>query len=227
MDWQALVVTLKMAFGTCIILLPMALVLGRYLARYEFFGKWLIEVVIILPLILPPTVMGYYLLVVMGSDGWVGSIFEHWLGVTLVFHMEGLILASVLFNLPFAIYPIQRAFLAIEPSILEAAALCGLSQFRTFVKIEFPLIWPGLVSALILVFTHTLGEFGIILMVGGSIPGETRTLSISIYDKVQSFDFAAAHTMSLFLLLFSTIVIVCLGILTKKQYGTKDGPHLV
>ncbi len=227
MDWQSFWVTIKMALATCVILLPFALILARIMARHEFYGKWLVEVLIILPLILPPTVIGYYMLILIGSNGVLGSFSETYLNVPLAFHMSGLVLASVIFNLPFAIYPIQRAFAAIESNLLEAGALCGLSRWQSFVKIELPLVWPGIVSALVLVFTHTLGEFGIILMVGGSIPGETRTLSIAIYDRVQAFDWNGANTMSLFLLLISSTVIYCLGFLSRLQYGKKDGPHIV
>ncbi len=208
MDWSAFSLSIQLAFGTLLVLLPLGLLIGRWLARTSFKGRTWIEAVILLPLVLPPTVMGYYLLVVLGR----GSAFGQWLAtefdVSLTFNFTGLLIASVVFNIPFMLQPIQRAFEAIPRNLNEAAQVSGLSTWATFLKVELPLAWPGVLSAIVLTFVHTLGEFGVVLMVGGSIPGETRTLAISIYDSVQSFDLQAAHHMSLALLMFSMVAVV-------------------
>ena len=133
----------------------------------------------------------------MGGASPIGQLYESWIGRPLVFSFEGLLLASVIFNIPFAIQPMQRGFEAIAPEVRDAAACCGLTRWRTLWRIELPLAWPGILSAVVLTFAHTLGEFGVVLMVGGSIAGETKTLSIAIYDRVQAFDMASAHVMAL------------------------------
>jgi len=159
---------------------------------------WL-EAGLALPLVLPPTVLGYYFLV-----GFGGTTV---LGIPLVFSFTGILIASLIVNIPFAIQPIQRAFESIDPQIREAAKVCGLSPWQAFRFIELPLIWRGILSASALTFAHTLGEFGVVLMVGGAIPGETKTASIAIYDRVQSFDTAGAGMLSLLLLAISLIAI--------------------
>jgi molybdate transport system permease protein len=188
-------------------LLPLGVWAGRKLAWSRFRGKSVVEALLALPLLLPPTVLGYYLLIAMGGNSpfgrWYGSVF----GQSLSFSFEGLLLASIIFNLPFAIQPLQRAFESIAPDVREAALCCGLSPMRMLFRIELPLAWPGILSAAVLTFAHTLGEFGVVLMVGGNIPGETRTIAISIYDRVQAFDTAAAGLMSTTLLLISLTAI--------------------
>lgn len=203
MDWTALGLSLRLAAWTVALLLPVGVLLGRFLARARFRGKSLVEAAVALPLVLPPTVLGYYLLVSFGARSPLGSLYASLAGRTLAFSFEGLLLASVLFNLPFAIQPMQRAFAAIPGSVLEAADCCGLSPWRRFRRIELPLAWPGILSALVVTFAHTLGEFGVVLMVGGNIPGETRTIAIAIYDRTQAFDPAGAGAMALALLLIS------------------------
>ena len=203
MDWQALILSLELAAATLAVLLPLGLCLARWLARSQFAGKAWIEALVVLPLVLPPTVLGYYLLVSLGGASPLGQWMQQTLGMTLTFNFSGLLLASVVFNVPFMVQPVQRAFEAIPPNLAEAAAVSGLSAWQTFWRVELPLAWPGVLSAMVLTFVHTLGEFGVVLMVGGSIPGETKTIAISIYDKVQSFDLPGAHQMSLLLLLLS------------------------
>lgn len=203
MDWQALVLSLELAAATLIVLLPTGLMLGRWLARTGFAGKSWIEALVVLPLVLPPTVLGYYLLVSMGGASPIGIWVRETFGVSLTFNFLGLLIASVIFNVPFLVQPVQRAFEAIPANLAEAAAVSGLSAWQTFWRVELPLAWPGVLSACVLTFVHTLGEFGVVLMVGGSIPGETKTIAISIYDKVQSFDLAGANQMAWLLLLFS------------------------
>jgi molybdate transport system permease protein len=202
MDWQALILSLELAFVTLGVLLPGGLWLGRWLARTQFAGKAWIEALVVLPLVLPPTVLGYYLLVSLGGASPLGAWARDVLGVSLTFNFAGLLIASVVFNVPFMVQPVQRAFESIPANLAEAAAVSGLSSWQTFWRVELPLAWPGVLSACVLTFVHTLGEFGVVLM-GGSIPGETRTIAISIYDRVQSFDLAGAHQMALLLLVFS------------------------
>ncbi len=203
MDWQALILSLKLAAVTLVVLLPAGLWLGRWLAYTQVAGKSFIEAVVVLPLVLPPTVLGYYLLVSMGGASPIGAWVQQNFGARLTFNFLGLLIASIIFNIPFLVQPVQRAFEAIPRQLGEAAAVSGLSVWQTFWRIELPLAWPGVLSACVLTFVHTLGEFGVVLMVGGSIPGETKTIAISIYDRVQSFDLAGANQMALLLLLFS------------------------
>ena len=197
MDWQAARGSRLVAFFTAVLLLPPGLWLGRWLALTDRRGKSLVEALLMLPLLLPPTVVGFYLLITLGQGSPLGAWLAARLDLRLVFSFEGLLLASVLVNLPFMVQPIQRALAAIPNSLREAAWVSGLSAWQTFWKIELPLAWPGLLAGIALTVAHTLGEFGVVLMVGGSIPGETRTLSIAIYDRVQAFDMAGAHLMAL------------------------------
>jgi molybdate transport system permease protein len=209
MDWSALALSLRLAALTVLVLLPIGIVVGRWLAFRRFRGRSAVEALLALPLVLPPTVLGYYLLVGFGGGSPVGQAWAALFGQSLVFSFEGLLLASVLVNLPFAIQPMQRSFEAISVEVREAAAVSGFSSWQTLWRIDLPLAWPGIVTGLVLSFAHTLGEFGVVLMVGGSIPGETRTAAIAIYDRVQAFDLAAAELMSVTLLVIS---LVALGI---------------
>jgi molybdate transport system permease protein len=196
MDWSALHVSLTLAVLTTLALLPVGLALARWLAVTAWAGRPVVEALLLLPLLLPPTVIGFYFLVALGQ----GSALGAWLassGIRLVFTLEGLLLVSVLVNLPFMVQPIQRAFAAVPHSLREAAWVSGLSSWQTFWRIELPLAWPGLLAGMALTVAHTLGEFGVVLMVGGNIEGETRTLSVSLYDKVQGMDLQSAHVMAL------------------------------
>ena len=203
MDWQALKLSLQLAAVTLVVLLPPGLWLGRWLAYGRFAGKAAIEALVVLPLVLPPTVLGYYLLVSLGGASPLGGWLAEHLGVQLTFTFPGLVLAAVIFNLPFIVQPVQRAFEAIPRQLGEAAAVSGMSAWQTFWRVELPLAWPGVLSAMVLTFVHTMGEFGVVLMMGGSIPGETKTIAISIYDRVQGFDLAGADRMAALLLLLS------------------------
>lgn len=203
MDWQALRLSLELSAWTVAILIPFGVLLARTLAFRKLRGKPLVEALVALPLVLPPTVLGFYVLVALGGSSPLGRAWSELTGRTLVFNFEGLLVASILFNLPFAVQPLQRAFDAVPMSLREAAWVSGLSGWSTFWRVELPLAWPGLLAATVLTFAHTLGEFGVVLMVGGSIPGQTKTIAIAIYDRVQAFDLDAAGVMSLALLLFS------------------------
>ncbi len=166
MDWQSLWLSVKLAAISVLVLLPLAILLSRLLAYREFHGKSWIEALIMVPLVLPPTVIGYYLLVGLGSESWLGQWLQQTLGAQLVFHFSGLVVASVLVNIPFAVQPIQRAFEAIPQDVRDACACCGMSRTKQLFKVELPLVWPGILTALVLCFSHVLGEFGVVLMMG-------------------------------------------------------------
>ena len=198
MDIDAIFLSIKLAFWTVALILPFGIWVAHRLLSLDRARPW-VEASLALPLVLPPTVLGYYFLVGFGG--------KSFFGIPLVFSFFGILIASLIVNLPFAIQPIQRAFEAINPEIREAAQVSGLSNWQIFRLIELPLAWRGIISAGVLTFAHTLGEFGVVLMVGGAIPGETKTVSISIYDKVQSFDTAGAGSLSLLLLGISLVAI--------------------
>lgn len=203
MDWVALALSLRLAVFTVLILLPAGILLGRWLALARFRGRAAVEAMLSLPLVLPPTVLGFYLLTIFAPDTPLAKVWQLLFGTPLAFSFEGLLLASVLINIPFAVQPMQRAFEAIPAEQREAAEICGARVWRMLLTIDLPQAWPGIVTGLVLAFAHTLGEFGVVLMVGGSIPGETRTVAIAIYDRVQAFDTAAAGQMAAMLLFIS------------------------
>ena len=188
MDWTALQVSLALGVGTVALLLPFGLWLGHLLAVRTFRGKLILETLVTVPLVLPPTVLGFYLLVTFGARSPLGRAFQDVAGQSLVFSFEGLLLAAAIANLPFVVQPIQRGFEAIPGDVRDAAACCGLTPWQRFARIEVPLAWPSILMASILTFAHTLGEFGVVLMVGGNLPGATRTLSVAIYDRMEAFD---------------------------------------
>jgi molybdate transport system permease protein len=216
-DWQSLRLSLWLALATGILLLPTGVLVGRWLARSTHPLKPLAEATLALPLILPPTVLGYYLLVALGGQSPIGQLYAGLAGRPLAFSFAGLLVASVIFNIPFAWIPTQRAFEAIPADLYDAARSCGLSRWRTLWRIELPLAWRGVLSGLIMTIAHTLGEFGVVLMVGGSIPGETKTVAISIYDRVQAFDLHAAGSMSAILLGASLVTLLATVWLTRAR----------
>ena len=217
MDWSALRLSAYLSLATALILIPLSIAVGRWLATSSHRFKPLVEAALALPLVLPPTVLGYYLLVSMGGASPLGSLYLQWTGHTLAFSFSGLLLASLIFNIPFAMMPIQRAFEAIPQELFDAARTCGLSRWRTLWHIELPLAWRGILSGLIMTAAHTLGEFGVVLMVGGSVPGETKTIAISIYDKVQSFDLQSAGVMSAMLLFISMATLLVTSWLSRSR----------
>lgn len=208
MDWTALWLSVQLSLATALILLPLGVLAARWLARSRHVLKPVFEAMLALPLVLPPTVLGFYLLVAMGGESVLGAWFQQLFGHTLAFSFAGLLVASVVFNIPFALMPMQRAFEAIPDDLHDAARSCGLSRWRALWRIELPLASRGILSGMIMTAAHTMGEFGVVLMVGGSIPGETRTIAIAIYDEVQSFDMQAAGTMSATLLVLSMLTLL-------------------
>jgi molybdate transport system permease protein len=217
MDGPAARVSLCLAALTALTSLPAALWLARWLATSSSRARPLAEAVLLLPLLLPPTVIGFYLLAGLGRASPLGAWLAEHLGLRLVFTFEGLLVASWLVNLPFMVQPLQRAFAAIPRSVREAAWVSGLSAWRTFWRIELPLAWPGVLAGVALTFAHTLGEFGVVLMVGGNIAGQTRTLSIAIYDRVQAFDNDAAQRISLLLVGLSLAALALVFALNRRN----------
>ncbi|WP_273462874.1 molybdate ABC transporter permease subunit [Sandarakinorhabdus limnophila] len=216
-DLTALQLSLALAAATVALLLPLALLLGHWLATTRWRGRALAEALLLLPLLLPPTVVGLALLIGMGPGSVIGRGWQAITGGQLVFSFAGILVASVLVNLPLMVQPAQRAFEAVGDDLRAAAASCGLSPLRAFTKVELPLAWPGLATGAVLAFAHTLGEFGVVLMVGGAIPGETATLSLAIYDRVQAFDMVGAGRLALLLLGISLIAITLLFLLGRKR----------
>jgi molybdate transport system permease protein len=216
MDWTALRVSLWLGAGTIAILLPAGIWVARWLARRDFPGKALVEALVNVPLVLPPTVLGFYLLVTFGARSPLGQAFQALAGQSLPFSFAGLLVASAIANIPFVVQPIQRGFEAIPAEVLDAAACCGLTPWRRFLRIEVPLAWPGILTAAILTFAHTLGEFGVVLMVGGNLPGQTRTLSVAIYDRMQAFDDRGAGIMAATLLAISVSTLMTTTALSRR-----------
>jgi len=217
MDWDAARVSLWLAAATAVSLLPPAVWLARWLATTAARARPVVEAALLLPLLLPPTVIGFYFLTGLGGASPVGEWLARHAGLRLVFTFEGLLVASWIVNLPFMVQPLHRAFAAIPRSVREAAWVSGLSPWRTFWRIELPLAWPGVLAGVALTFAHTLGEFGVVLMVGGNIAGQTRTLSIAIYDRVQAFDNAAAAQMSLALVLLALLALALVFALDRRN----------
>jgi molybdate transport system permease protein len=221
MDWAALRISLWLGVGTIVVLLPPGLWFGRLLAIRHFRGKLIVEALVTVPLVLPPTVLGFYLLVTFGSRSPIGQAFQALAGHPLPFSFQGLLLASAIANIPFVIQPIQRGFEAIPSGVRDAAACCGLTPWQQFRRIELPLAWPGVLTASMLAFAHTLGEFGVVLMVGGNLPGQTRTLSVAIYDRMQAFDDRSAGIMAATLLAVSVLTLMTTTALSRRLSSSR------
>jgi molybdate transport system permease protein len=218
MDWQAIGLTAQLAAVVSAILLVISLPLAHWLTFSRRRWTFLIEALVSLPLILPPTVLGFYLLLAMGSRSPIGRWWTELTGHGLAFTFEGLVIASVFYSLPFAVQPIAAAFAGVDRSLLEASATLGLSRWRTFRRVTLPLAIDGVVVAAVLTFAHTVGEFGVVLMVGGNLPGITRTVSIAIYDDVQAIRYAEANQTALALLAFSLAVLVAVYGSRRRSY---------
>src|SRR5262245_52461669 len=219
MDWQAIWLTVRLAAIVSAILLVVSLPLAHWLTFSRRRWKFLIESIVSLPLVLPPTVLGFYLLLAFGSQSVIGRLWTSWTGHSLAFTFEALVIASVLYSLPFVVQPIAAAFSLVDRSLIEASATLGASPFTTFRRVILPLSRNGVLTGAVLGFAHTIGEFGVVLMVGGNLPGSTRTISISLYDSVQSFDLAAAHRTSLALLVFSFLSLMLVYGLIRKPWS--------
>ncbi len=218
MDWLALSVTIRLACATTGILFVLGLPLAYWLSRTRWSGRFLVESVVALPLVLPPTVLGFYLLVALGPRSPLGSWIVSLTGQRLPFTFAGMLVGSVLGNVPFAIRPFVAAFSNVDQRIVEASWCLGVSRWATFWRVTIPLAKQGLLAGVILTFAHALGEFGVVLMLGGNIPGVTRTLSISIYDDVQSLNYESATRTSLLLLVVSFVVLCVTQRLTRRGW---------
>jgi molybdate transport system permease protein len=207
-DWQAFRLTIELAVVVSAILLLIGLPLACWIAFSRWRWKFVVEALVALPIVLPPTVLGFYLLVALGSQSPLGRWWQSLTGHTLAFTFTGLVVGSILYSLPFAVQPFAASFSSVDRQLLSASATLGASPLRTFFRVIVPLSTPGLVTGIVLAFAHTMGEFGVVLMIGGNIPGVTRTVSIGIYDQVQSSNYASANAMALLLLIF------CFAVLT-------------
>jgi molybdate transport system permease protein len=219
MNTEALLLSLRLSATVSLFLLALALPLAYAISFFHWRGKFLVESVVALPLVLPPTVLGFYALVAMGPRGPLGKFWQTLFGDPLAFTFTGLVLASMLYSLPFAVQPLVASFESLDRRLLDASAVLGADRPRTFLRIILPLAWPGVLTALVLSFAHTLGEFGVVLMVGGNLPGITRTVSIDIYDRVQTLDYTAAHQTALLLLLVSFVVLAIVYGVNRRAWS--------
>jgi molybdate transport system permease protein len=207
MDWTAIWLSVRLATTTTVVLVAIGIPIAYWIVYSTRRWKFLVEAVVALPLVLPPTVLGFYVLVAIGPLSPVGRAYARLVGHGLPFTFEGLLVASVLYSLPFAVQPFSTEFASVDRRLLEASWSLGVSPISTFRRVVLPLSTRGLITGIVLSFAHTLGEFGVVLMVGGNLPGTTRTVSISIYDSVQSLDYAAAARTSLLLLVVSFLIL--------------------
>ena len=217
-DWQAFRLTVELAVVVSAILFVVGLPLAYWIAFSRWRWKFLVEAMVALPIVLPPTVLGFYVLVALGSQSPLGRWWQSLTGHTLAFTFSGLVIGSILYSLPFAVQPFTASFSSVDRKLLAVSATLGASPLRTFFLVVIPLSVPGLLTGVVLAFAHTMGEFGVVLMIGGNIPGVTRTVSISVYDQVQSSNYAAANAMALLLLVF------CFAVLTVV-YGLNRRPN--
>ncbi|HEV8058341.1 MAG TPA: molybdate ABC transporter permease subunit [Gemmataceae bacterium] len=216
MDWTALSLTLWLATLNALILFALGAPLACWLARSRWSGKFLVEAVVALPLVMPPTVLGFYLLWSTGPHSPIGQTYAAVVGHALPFSFAGILVGTLICNVPFAVRPFAAAFAGIDQRLVEASWCLGVSRLETWRRIVLPLAWPGLLAGIVLTFAHTIGEFGVVLMIGGNIPGVTRTLSIAIFDDVQALDYAAAGRTSLGLVAFSFCTLCLVYFLQRR-----------
>ncbi len=219
MDWGAIFLTVRLAIVVCAILLVLGMPIASWLSFSRWRWKFFVESIVALPLVLPPTVLGFYVLVAMGSNSPLGRWYQSLSGHGLPFTFEGLAIASVIYSLPFAVQPMTAAFSQVDRNLINASSILGASRIRTFFRIVLPLSVGGVVTGIVLSFAHTLGEFGVVLMVGGNIPGVTRTVSIAIYDHVQALDYAGAGRMALVLMAFSFVTLSITYALNRRVWA--------
>jgi molybdate transport system permease protein len=219
MEWGAIILTLKLALVVCATLLVIGMPIASWLSFTQWRWKFVAEAVVALPLVLPPTVLGFYVLVAMGSNSPLGRLYRHWFGHGLPFTFTGLAIASVIYSMPFAVQPMAASFAQVDRNLLNASSVLGASRIRTFFRIVLPLSAGGVVTAAVLTFAHTLGEFGVVLMVGGNIPGVTQTVSIAIYDHVQALDYSGANRMAALLLAFSFVTLSLTYAVNRRMWA--------
>jgi molybdate transport system permease protein len=219
MDWQAFWLTIRLALTVTGILVVLGFPIAYWMAFSRWRWKFLVEAVVALPIVLPPTVLGFYVLVALGQRSPFGRWWQSITGHTLAFTFEGLVIGSVLFSLPFAVQPLASSLSSIDTRLLDASAVLGVSRLKTFFRVLVPLSLSGLVTGIALTFAHTMGEFGVVLMVGGNIPGLTRTLSINIYDQVQDLNYAAANTTALVLVVIAFVLLSLVYSLNRRFWS--------
>ena len=216
-DWQAFRLTIELAVVVSALLVVVGLPLAYWIAYSRWRWKFVVEAMVALPIVLPPTVLGFYVLVALGSRSPLGRWWQSLTGHTLAFTFTGLVIGSILYSLPFAVQPFAASFSSVDRKLLAASATLGASPLRTFCRVVAPLSAPGLVTGVVLAFAHTMGEFGVVLMIGGNIPGVTRTVSIGIYDQVQASNYASANAMALLLLVFCFAVLTLVYRLNRRS----------
>lgn len=216
-DYNALRLTLTLAASTTVLLAIVGIPLAWLMARGRWPGRALLEAVLSIPLVLPPTVLGFYLLHGMGPQSWLGGVYERVMGSQLPFTFTGLLIASFIGNVPFLMRPAIAALSRVDQRLIEASWCLGESRLGTFCRVTMPLAWPGILAGLVMTFAHVMGEFGVVLMVGGNIPGVTRTLSIAIYDDVQALDYEAAGRTSLLLISIAVVTLAIVQWLEQRQ----------
>jgi molybdate transport system permease protein len=219
MDWQAFWLTIRLAVLVAAILLTIGLPIAYWIAYSRWRWKFLVEAVVALPIVLPPTVLGFYVLVALGTRSPLGRFWQSLTGHTLAFTFTGLVIGSIIYSLPFAVQPFAASFSSVDERLTAASATLGASPLRTFFRVILPLSVPGVVTGVALSFAHTMGEFGVVLMVGGNIPGVTRTVSIDIYDQVQALNYASANSTALLLLAISFAVLSLVYGLNRKVWA--------
>lgn len=217
MEWGPLILTFQLALVTTLLLLLIGIPLAYWLAYSRFRLKPLVETLVSMPLVLPPTVLGFYLLVAFSPSYFFGAFLEEWLSLRLVFSFEGLVVASVIYSLPFMVHPIQSGLKALPDSFREASYILGKGQWTTLFRVLLPNIKSSLLSGIVLAFAHTIGEFGVVLMIGGSIPGRTRVASIAIYDEVESLNYSLAHTYSLILFIITFCILLSVYLINGRS----------
>lgn len=223
MDIHALALSLRLALIVSLALLLAGLPIAYWLTFTQRRWKFLVESLVALPLVLPPTVLGFYLLVALGPKSPIGQWWISLTGHTLAFTFEGLVVGSIIYSLPFAVQPFAASFASVDRRLLAASATLGASRWRTFLRVILPLSSPGLITGFVLAFAHTLGEFGVVLMIGGNIPGATKTISIAIYDDVQALDYAAANHAALLLLIISFLTLCFVYGLNHRAHSSVAG----
>src|SRR5215831_1693906 len=219
MDWQAFWLTLRLALVVTAALVVIGLPIAYWIAFSKWRWKFIMEAIVALPIVLPPTVLGFYVLIALGERSPLGRWWQSMTGHTLAFTFESLVIGSVFYSLPFAVQPLASSFAAVDARLLAASAVLGASRVRTFWRVIFPLSLSGLVTAIALSFAHTMGEFGVVLMVGGNIPGVTRTLSIDIYDQVQDLNYAAANRTALVLVVIAFVLLSVVYSLNRRFWS--------
>ncbi len=222
-DWSPLILTFQLAVVTTLILFVISIPLANWLADTKSKFKPIIETLVSMPLVLPPTVLGFYLLVVFSPSNSFGQWLDESLGLSLIFSFEGLVLASVIYSLPFMVHPIQAGLSNLPKTIKEASYVLGKSKLETLLKVSLPNIKSSLLTGIVLAFAHTIGEFGVVLMIGGNIPGETRVASIAIYDEVESLNYAGANTYSLILFAITFFILLMVYLINGgylKRFGS-------